>query len=155
MTQPIQPGLEYAFTIVAEIDSPRSAGTGPVGERLHIPIIGGQVTGPRLNGRILPGGSDWPLITPDGNSRIEAHYTIETDDGALIYVVNKALRISDAATTAKLRAGASVPPSEYYMRGAPVFDAPDGPHAWLRETLFVCTLAPQGRSIQIDVYAIT
>ena len=39
-------------------------------------------------------------------------------------------------------------------RGAPVFDAPSGPHRWLAETLFVCSLAPMGRRIRIDVYAV-
>lgn len=154
VTAPATPSLEHAFTIRAEIDRPRSAGPGPMGERLHIPITGGTVSGPKLNGTILPGGSDWPVIGPDGHSRVEAHYTIETDDGTLVYVVNKALRVSSTEVTARLRAGEKVSPSEYYMRGAPVFDAPDGPHAWLRESLFICSLAPAGQTITIDVYAV-
>ncbi len=154
MTSPAKPGLSPAFTIEAEIDAPRSAGPGPQGERLHIPITGGRVHGPRLNGRILPGGSDWPVVGPDGNSRVEAHYTIEADDGTLIYVVNKAIRVSSAAVTARLRAGQPVSPEEYYMRGAPVFDAPNGPHRWLSEHLFICSIAPMGRLISIDVYTL-
>jgi hypothetical protein len=62
MHNPVEPQLEYVFTITAEIERPRSAGLSPTGERLHIPIIGGTVTGPKLKGRILPGGSDWPII---------------------------------------------------------------------------------------------
>ena len=154
MSGPVRPSLDHVFTIEADIDPPRSAGMGPHGERLHIPIIGGRIHGPRLNGRILPGGSDWPVIGPDGNSRIEAHYTIEADDGTLIYVVNKALRVSSPEVTARLRAGETVSPSAFYMRGAPVFDAPSGPHRWLSETLFVCSLLPRGRSIVIDVYKV-
>jgi hypothetical protein len=155
VSAPVQPGLEQVFTIEAEIDAPRSAGPAPHGERLHIPITGGKVHGPRLTGRILPGGSDWPLIGPDGSSRIEAHYTIEAEDGTLIYVVNKALRVSPPDVTARLRAGKTVPPADFYMRGAPVFDAPDGPYRWLSESLFVCSLAPQGRRIVIEVYRVT
>jgi hypothetical protein len=154
MTQPSVPGLKPAFTIKAEIDTPRSAGPGPLGERLHIPISGGQVFGPRLNGRILPGGSDWPIIGSDGNSRVEAHYTIEADDGTLIYVINKALRVSTPEVTARLRAQERVEPTEYYMRGAPIFDAPTGKHSWLNEHLFVCSIAPTGREIYIDVYIV-
>lgn len=155
MTRPATPGLEFVFDIEAEIDTPRSAGGSPLGERLHIPITGGRVQGPRLSGRILPGGSDWPVIGPDGNSRIEAHYTIEAADGTLIYVVNKALRISSPEVTARLRAASTVSPDEYYMRGAPVFDAPDGPHQWLRENLFVCSIAPTGARICIEVFRVT
>ena len=146
--------FDYAFTIEAEIDQPKSAGASPLGERLHIPILGGKVFGPKLSGLIMPGGSDWPLICPDGNSRIEAHYTIKAEDGTLIYVVNKAIRVSSTAVTSLLRAGKSVSSEDYYMRGSPVFDAPDGSHKWLRETIFVCSIAPQGNKIQIDVFAV-
>jgi hypothetical protein len=103
----------------------------------------------------LPGGSDRPVIGPDGHSRIDARYTIEADDGTLIYVVNKGLRVSSPDVLARLRAGEKVAPSEYYMRGAPVFDAPSGPHRWLCESLFVCSIAPAGNSVIIDVYRVT
>lgn len=154
MTRPVTPALEFAFTIEAQIDAARAAGPAPHGERLHIPIIGGRVRGPRLTGRVLPGGSDWPLIEPDGISRIEARYTIEAEDGTLIYVVNKGLRVSSDQVRGRLRAGESVDPSEFYMRAAPVFDAPTGSHRWLSETMFVCSLAPQGQTIVIDVYSV-
>tara|TARA_R100000322_G_scaffold94439_8_gene59121 strand:+ start:30789 stop:31256 length:468 start_codon:yes stop_codon:yes gene_type:complete len=154
VTGPVTPSLELVFTIEAEIDPPRSAGPAPHGERLHIPIIGGRVHGPRLTGRVLPGGSDWPLIEPDGTSRIEARYTLEAEDGTLIYVVNKGMRVSSDTVRERLRAGESVAPSDFYMRAAPVFDAPDGPHRWLSESLFVTSLAPQGRRIVIDVYRV-
>lgn len=154
MSTPTTPALEKVFTIEAEVDAPRSAGPGPMGERLHIAITGGRVHGPRLSGRILPGGSDWPLIAPDGTSHIAAHYTVEAEDGTLIYVVNKGLRVSSAEVMARLRAAEPVSPDEYYMRAAPVFDVPDGPHQWLREALFVSSIAPKGRTIVIDVYRI-
>lgn len=152
---PVTPGLALAFTIEAEIDAPRSAGASPRGERLHIPITGGRVSGPRLSGQVLPGGSDWPVIAPDGTSQVEARYSIEADDGTLIYVVNKGLRVSSDAVRARLRAGESVDPSKFYMRAAPVFDAPTGPHRWLTERLFVSSIAPMGRAIRIDVYEVT
>lgn len=155
MSVPVTPGLELVFRIEADIDTPRSGGTSPEGERLHIPIVGGRIHGPRLNGRVRPGGSDWPLIGPDGTSRIEARYTIEADDGTLIYVVNKGLRVSSPEVMARLRAGDTVAPGEFYMRAAPVFDAPSGPHRWLSESLFVSSIAPAGRTIVIDVYKVT
>ncbi|TYL49240.1 DUF3237 domain-containing protein [Marinomonas sp. IMCC 4694] len=150
----LTPRLEYAFTLIARIGAARSAGKGVSGERLHIPITGGHITGPKLQGRILPGGSDWPVIRHDGHSAVEAHYSIETEDGTLIYVVNKALRRSTPEVLARLRAGDNVPPDEFYFRGAPVFDVPDGSHQWLRESVFVCTIEPQGDAIAIAVYEV-
>lgn len=155
MSTAADPGLRYAFTIEAEIETPRSAGSSPMGERLHIPITGGRVHGPRLKGRILPGGSDWPVIGADGNSRIEARYSIEADDGTLIYVTNKGLRVSTPDVLQRLRAGEEVPSDEYYMRAAPQFDAPTGPHRWLSERLFVCSIVPAGFVITIRVFEVT
>ena len=154
MTTPVLPGLEPVFTIEAEIDAPRSAGSGPEGERLHIPITGGRVHGPRLSGRILPGGSDWPIIAPDGASLMSAKYTIEAEDGTLILVQNDGLRVSSDAVRDRLRAGDIVDPAEHYMRSVPRFDAPDGPHRWLTRRIFVASIAPAGRRVIIDVYAV-
>lgn len=149
------PSLVPAFTILAEIDTPRTAGKSALGERLHIPITGGIVTGPRLSGKVLTGGSDWPVIGPDGHSRIDARYTIEADDGTLIYIVNRGIRVSSPEVLKRLRAKEPVSPDEYYMRGAPVFDAPDGPHRWLSERLFICTIAPQQGHVRIEVFEVT
>lgn len=151
---PAAPGLDRAFTIRADIDRPRSGGVGIAGERLHIPITGGIVDGPRLRGRVLPGGSDWPLIRRDGASQIMACYTIETDDGALILVRNDGLRVSSPQVLERLRAGEPVDPSEYYFRTAPVFDCADGPHQWLRERLFVASIAPRAGGVTVDVYEV-
>jgi hypothetical protein len=155
MIREVTPGLEHVFTIEADISMPRSAGQSPLGERLHIPITGGRVYGPKLEGRVLPGGSDWPLIGPDGASRIEARYTIEAEDGTLIYIENIGIRTSPPEVTARLRAGEAVLPSEYYMRGAPKFDAPTGPHRWLSECLFICTIVPKGSHVVVDIYKVT
>lgn len=155
MICPQVPGLEFVFAIEAQIAPPRSAGTGPYGERLHIPILGGQVHGPRLSGHILPGGSDWPVIGPDGNSIISAHYTIEASDGTLIYVQNQGLRVSTAEALSAVRAGTDPGPDAFYMRAAPRFDCADGPHDWLRRSLFVCALAPGPGCVTINVYRVT
>lgn len=157
MTLPIPatPGLTPVFTITADITAPLDAGPGLGGRRLHIPIIGGRIDGPRLMGEILPGGSDWALMRDDGLTEVQASYTIRASDGTPIWVQNRGLRRSSPEVLARLRAGEAVDPAEYWFRATPRFDAPDGPHAWLRETVFVASLAPAGRTIVIDVYDLT
>jgi hypothetical protein len=155
MTAPDVPSLKYVFTIEADITQPRSSGSGPNGRRLHIAITGGRVFGPRLTGRVLPGGSDWPVIRPDGNSVIEAHYTIEADDGTLVYVRNRGLRVSDTATLDLVKAGKPVPTAAFYMRTAPIFDAPDGAHGWLNTCLFVCSARPLSGSVRLETFRVT
>lgn len=152
---PTVPGLEFVFQIRAEIGLPRSGGKSPKGERLHIPITGGTVSGPRLRGIVLPGGSDWPLIRPDGASEINAQYTVLADDGAPILVRNEGLRVSSPEVLARLRSGEVVDPSEFYFRGTPAFEAPEGPHAWLNESLFVSSVCRDGDEVIVAVYRVT
>ena len=148
-------GLEFVFEITALIGVPLTGGAGRLGQRRIIPITGGTVRGPRLNGRVLPGGADYELIRPDGNSRLEAHYGIEAEDGTPIYIVNRGLYVAPASVTARLDAGEDVPPAEYYLRAAPVFDAPAGPHGWLSDHLFVSTCRFTPEAVTIRVFLVT
>lgn len=154
MSSPSIPSLEPVFSITAKIGQVLTGGTGAHGERLHIPIVGGSVSGERLRGKIVPGGSDWPVIGTDGHSRISAHYTIVADDGTAIYVTNEGLRVSPPKVLARLRAKETVAPAEYYFRTVPKFDVGDGPHQWLREHLFIGSAAPDGDQVKIDVYVV-
>lgn len=148
------PAIEYVFSIHAKIKPPLTNGPGVNGERKHIAITGGEVKGPRLAGKILPGGSDWLWQRRDGVAEIKAHYTIEANDGALIYVQNLGLRVAEPQVRNKMAAGLLVDPSQFYFRSSPVFDAPDGKHQWLRESVFICKLAPGDGGVDIDVFAV-
>ena len=61
-------------------------GETPVGLRMNTYIAGGEVWGPRVRGRVLPVGADWLTIRPDGIGMLDVRGTIETHDGALLYV---------------------------------------------------------------------
>ena len=41
-------------------------GPTPEGLRVNLYITGGEVTGPKLQGQVLPVGADWLTIRPDG-----------------------------------------------------------------------------------------
>ncbi|MDF2372497.1 MAG: DUF3237 domain-containing protein [Rhizobiaceae bacterium] len=151
---PVTPSLEFEFSITAEISAPKSGGSGLYGELLHIPILGGMLEGERISGKILPGGSDWPVIRKDGSSEIRASYSIETNDGVFIRIINEGLRVSSAEVMNRLRAGKKVDPSEYYFRASPRFEVSDGRYQWLREHVFVASLAPFSGGIAINVYRV-
>jgi hypothetical protein len=112
------------------------------------------VCGPRLRGQVLPGGSDWLIARPDGASVIEAHYSILAGDGTPIYVTNRGLRVSSAEVLDRLSRGEPVPPQEYYFRSTPVFDAPDGPHGWLSDHIFVADLARIADAVRVRVFVV-
>lgn len=148
-------GLEHVFTIAARIGAPLGGAPGRNGTRRIIPITGGTIEGPRLKGRVLPGGADYELVRRDGSSAVEAHYGLEADDGTVIYIVNKGLFTAPAEVIARVDAGETVDPDAYYFRSAPVFDAPEGPHQWLSDRIFVadCRFTPQ--EVTISVHMVT
>src|SRR5467141_4764959 len=67
-------------------------GTVPHGIRSIVPVTGGDFEGPRLRGKVLPGGGDWLLLRPDGVLELDLRITLETDDHALIYMTFQGLR---------------------------------------------------------------
>ncbi|MCB1341341.1 MAG: DUF3237 domain-containing protein [Pseudooceanicola sp.] len=148
-------GLAFAFEIRAQIGAALDGGTGRNGRRRIVPITGGSVSGPRLSGRVLPGGADYELVRADGNSAVEAHYALEAEDGTPIYIRNTGLFVAAGEVIARLDAGEDVPPSDYYFRSAPVFDAPDGPHGWLSDRLFVAECRFTAAEVTIRVFEVT
>jgi hypothetical protein len=48
------PALELLYTSFVSISTPIDLGVGPNGDRLVIPITGGNFTGPKIKGTVLP-----------------------------------------------------------------------------------------------------
>ena len=133
------PQLAFLFEAQVHVAAPIEMGPGPNGAHRVIPITGGTVTGPRVNGIVLPGGADWQWIRPDGAAEIEARYIIETNDGARISVVNRGLRHGPPAVLQRLAAGLPVDRAEYYFRTTPVFQTAAPRYEWLTKSVFVAT----------------
>ena len=133
------PQLAFLFEAQVHVAAPIEMGPGPNGAHRVIPITGGIVTGPRINGIVLPGGADWQWIRPDGAAEIEARYIIETNDGARINVVNRGLRHGPPAVLQRLAAGLPVDRAEYYFRTTPVFQTAAPRYEWLTKSVFVAT----------------
>lgn len=146
--------LDFAFSLEVTVAAPLELGETPVGRRRIIPITGGRVTGPKLSGRVLPGGADWQTIRVDGTGELEARYTLAADDGALIGVVHRALRHGPPEVVRKLAAGEAVDPGAYYFRGTPVFETAAPTHLWLTRTVFVARGARYPDRVAIEVYAV-
>ncbi|QQS45517.1 MAG: DUF3237 domain-containing protein [Acidobacteriota bacterium] len=78
--------LEHIFSYTASLNNPPEV-IGPVAEgiRVNFYVSGGAVSGPKVNGRILPVGGDWLTLRKDGVGILDVRATMETSDGALIY----------------------------------------------------------------------
>src|SRR5260221_10863172 len=53
------------MTLQVVVPPPQRLGAVPHGTRVIAPITGGTFEGPRLRGRVLPGGGDWTLLRSD------------------------------------------------------------------------------------------
>ena len=54
----VAPGTEFVWEALVEIAPTQLLGEGPLGERRIVPITGGHFAGPRIRGRVLPGGAE-------------------------------------------------------------------------------------------------
>ncbi|MET0875183.1 MAG: DUF3237 domain-containing protein [Pseudolabrys sp.] len=147
-------GKQPIFTIFAELEGITSLGRTPYGERRVIGILGGSVRGPKLNGRILPGGADWQIIRTDGTADIKARYIIETDDGARIMVTSEGLRHGPPEVMEKLARGDNVDPAHYYFRTVMRFETSDPKVDWLNRILALARGQREARAVRLDVYEV-
>ena len=99
-----------------------SAGEIGTGVRRIIPIIGGEVKGEGINGKVCAFGADFQIIRPNELIELEAKYAFETDDGAVVYVENKGLRFGPVELLQKLKRGEPVDPKLIYFRTVPKFE---------------------------------
>src|SRR5688500_9178111 len=97
--------LEPLFRAEITLAPPQELGDTPLGRRRIIGITGGRFAGGRLSGRVLPGGADWQIIRSDGVTDFDARYTLETGDGAPIYVRHGGYRHGPAEVIRKLLEG--------------------------------------------------
>ncbi len=146
--------LQALFKAEITLATPQELGETPQGRRRIIGITGGRFSGERLSGRVLPGGADWQLVRADGVADLDARYTLETEDGALIYVRNRGYRHGPAAVLTQLSKGENVDPSLYYMRTTPRFETGDARYAWLNRVVCVASGARRPSAVELEVFEI-
>ena len=145
---------EPIFTISAGLEPIMNLGATPHGERRIIGITGGTVRGPKLQGRVLPGGADWQIVRSDGAADIQARYTIETDAGARILVNSEGLRHGPPDVLAALARGDNVDPSLYYFRTVMRFETSDPAVDWLNRILALARGQREALAVRLDVYEV-
>jgi hypothetical protein len=133
------PVLEFAFEERVTIAPPTVLGDTALGHRQFIPITGGTVTGPKLKGKVLPGGSDFQLTYAGSHcTQLSADYFLQADDGTVIHVFNEGLSCPDAPRT--------------IFR--PKLEAPKGVHGWMTQATFVATLELEGTPPKVEAVRI-
>lgn len=132
------PTLTSIARLEVSIARPLVIGPSEGGLREVIPITGGSVDGPLLKGKVLPGGADWCLTRPDGVAEVWARYTIQTDEGHLVSVINSGFAHPNGN-------------GSYGGRTVPRFEVATGPLDWLRRSVFIGTLHAHASGDQVDL----
>jgi len=144
--------------VAAPVEAGNISGLNSRGRRRIIPITGGTLRGPRLNGRVLAGGADFQLIVSDTAADLDARYIIELEGpefgGEHVYVQNRALRRGSAADIARLVRGEAVDPAAIYFRGIPTFEVSSPALGWLTESLYLATGARFTDRVEISLYRV-
>ena len=150
------PTLEtrYAFTITVRIAEVTTAGDTGHGVRRIIPIIGGEVRGEKVNGKVLPFGADFQIIRPNELIDLEAKYAFETDDGAVVYIDNRGIRFGPVELLQKLKRGEPVDPKLIYFRTVAKFETGAEKYRWLMQHIFVASAARHADRVVLDVHQV-
>ncbi len=121
------PKAEFVFEERVTLSPAIKQGKTAIGGRQYIPITGGTVAGPKLKGRVIPGGWDYQLQMASGCGTLSADYFLEAEDGTIIHVLNEGFNCAPGANGER-----------GYTR--PRFEAPEGTYGWLTRGVFVSTI---------------
>jgi hypothetical protein len=133
-----EPRLTRAYRLEAVLGEPLDLGDVSQGHRRIVPLTGGTFAGPELNGKLLPGASaDWQILLPDGTALGDIRYTLQTDDGALLYVQSRGVRHGSAEVLARLARGEDVDASEYTFRTSTQIETASARLDWLNKGVFI------------------
>lgn len=147
--------LEHLFSYRGTLASPPEAiGEMPEGIRVTFYSTGGEITGPKLRGRLMPVGGDWMTVRKDGTALMDVRTTFETNDGALILVTYQGVAdLGEGGYELFLRGEL---PSTVNLRMSPRFTTSHPQYAWLNRLFCVGIgeYSAKSNDARYDVYAV-
>jgi hypothetical protein len=145
----------HVFTITMKLPPTLELGDTPAGNRRVFTVSGGQFSGDRLRGEILPeASSDLLLVRADGSYQQDVRLILRTDDGALILMTYRGVRYASPEVSARIARGERVAPSDYYLRTAPFFETSSPKYSWLNKIVSVGIGERQLDGVTYDVFEI-
>jgi len=156
MSAPLpDPSLSRIYRLEATLGEPLDLGDVAQGRRRIVPMTGGTFNGPELNGTLIPGVSaDWQLVLPDGTALGDIRYTLQTNDGDLLYVQARGVRHGSADVLARLARGEDVDPSQYTFRTSTQIETAAPALDWLNKGVFISVGARQPDRVIYETYLV-
>ena len=149
------PALTRVYRLEATLGEPLNLGDLAQGRRRIVPLTGGTFTGPELKGTLLPGSSaDWQTVLPDGTALGDIRYTLETDDGDLLYVQSHGVRHGTPDVLERLARGEDVDASEYTFRTSTQIETAARELDWLNKGVFISVGGRRPAGVIYETYLV-
>jgi hypothetical protein len=159
--KPANPATTITGTITPAGDqtqrrsTPLDLGESAQGHRRIIPQTGGTFRGPEIAGKLLPGASaDWQIVLPDGTALADIRYTVQTDDGALLYVQSRGVRHGSPEVLDRLARGEDVNAGEYTFRTTTQIETAAPDLDWLNKGVFISVGGRQAAGVVYETYLV-
>jgi hypothetical protein len=146
--------LEHIFSYQVQLQPPEMIGSVPDGIRANVYTSQGTVTGKKVNGILRPVGGDWVIVRPDGVAMTDVRGTIETVDGALIYITYTGMM--DLGENGYQNALQSQFPATAKIRNTPRLQTAHPSYQWLNRLQYISIAEIYFTQFQatFDVYAL-
>jgi len=146
--------LEHILSYTVTLDAPEVVGPVPGGVRANFYTTGGEVNGPKLQGKVRPVGGDWLTLRTDGVAILDVRATLEVGEGALVDVAFTG--VGDLGVDGYERfLGGELPPT-VALRVAPRFLTAHPDFVWLNrlQCLGIGEVDSENSRVGWDVYAV-
>jgi hypothetical protein len=146
--------LEHIFSYWATVTAPEVIGPLAEGVRINVYVTDGEVSGPKMRGRLRPVGGDWLTLRPDGIGVLDVRATIELEDGALIYTTYGG--VADLGPDGYDRFLKGTPPAVVPLRIAPRYATAHPDYLWINrlQCVGVGEVDMQRMKVSYDIYAL-
>jgi hypothetical protein len=148
---------EFLFDLEINLNTAQVIGPVLTGTRIIFPFKDGFVKSDKINGKILACSGEWGLVLNSTTFKIDVRATVETDDGALIYITYSGYNHTDEKKFAMISAGKvnELSPSDYYFRTNVSFETSSPQHNWLNYTVAIGVgRFPEPGKVAYRIYAI-
>lgn len=114
-----------------------------VGPRTVVAVTGGTFEGPRLRGKVVSPGADWPLVVNPNLRILDVRTLLVTDDDARIYMTYRGVIHTPPAGQ-----------GERYWRTVPIFETDSKKYEWLTQAVFVGVSFPVPQRVPYRIFQI-